>query len=621
MNLFSRTKWVIVDCLTGRLAKVEPLPYQVGSSPQAHLRLEGDGILENHCVIKPMEGSRIAISTAQPDARIFFDGNPIDAAEVEPYVDHSIKVGSYLFIMRGDKDVSKWRKSFSHLQWTLYPPGSSQGEGPMSLAEIRAHAHARNSDPRSVVVIHNVGMGFFLDQVLEALATFEAAAQPVTTPPPLAAPETAPPVLPSTDPAPGVAATPPVPPASADNLFATQRDQGALMCPVDWKRFDSGDLMHVAVHESLRGDPLLGADQMLRFHASHFDDRLRALDPRGIPCTEIACPHCHRTLPQGFVDTPTHILSIVGDQSAGKSYYLSVLIHQLPISLLRQFSILFHDADPAGNALLNQMRSTLFGARTPEEAILAKTQLEGVMYESVPKDGRLVKMPKPFVYHLEPATGAADPQQPGCSFIFYDNAGEHFQPGRDSVESPGAQHVASSAGIFFLFDPFNSPEFRKHMARLRSEDPQMEKLPMDQQDTILAEMRIRIARLLNLGLTRRIDKPLAVLIGKCDAWLPLLNGQELQNPLSERGLSLAAIEHNSRLVRDLVLKIAPKIVGNAEGISDKVLFFPVSSFGHTPVKTKSGDCGPDPALLNPILTEIPALWIFSQVVPDLIPIS
>ena len=29
------------------------------------------------------------------------------------------------------------------------------------------------------------------------------------------------------------------------------------------------------------------------------------------------------------------------------------------------------------------------------------------------------------------------------------------------VEQPGAQHVASAAGILFLFDPFNSPEFRR----------------------------------------------------------------------------------------------------------------------------------------------------------------
>jgi hypothetical protein len=623
MNIFSRTKWVIVDCLTGKLAKIDRLPYRVGKGPEAQLRLEGDGVLEEHCVIKQMEGSGIAIAKSQPEAEIFFDGLPIDAAELEPYADHSIKIGSYFLVIRGDKDIERWRRSFSHQQWMLYAPGSSGGEGPMSLAELRDHATTQKSDPKSAVVICNLGMGFYLGQIIEALAKSQTTSTPATSSPPPSEKASTPLPPPSAPPVINAALTPPVPPAPSESLFATQRDVGPLTCIVCWKRFDSGDLMHIAVHESLRGDPLLGTDAMLRFHATHFDDRLRALDPRGIACTEIACPHCHRAMPQGFIDTPHHILSIVGDQSAGKSYYLSVLIHQLPISLLRHFSARFHDSDPAGNALLNQMRSTLFGARTPEEAKLAKTQLEGVMYESVPKDGRLVPMPKPFVYHLESAAvGAKRVQSPAaCSFIFYDNAGEHFQPGRDSVESPGAQHVASSAGIFFLFDPFNSPEFRRRMANVSSADPQMEKLPLDQQDTILAEMRIRIARLLNLGLKRRMDKPLAILIGKCDAWLPLLNGQKLVNPLDENGLSLKAIEHNSHLVRDLVLEIAPKIVGNAEGISDKVLFFPVSSFGHTPVRTQSGDCVPDPSKLNPVMTEIPALWIFSQIVPDLVPLS
>src|SRR5262249_53886785 len=161
--------------------------------------------------------------------------------------------------------------------------------------------------------------------------------------------------------------------------------------------------------------------------------------------------------------------SIVGDQSAGKSYYLSVLIRQLPASLYRYFGVVFQDADPTGNAMLNEMKRTLFGAQTPEQARLVKTQLEGAMYERLPRYGRTVALPKPFVYQLSASTDNTQ----RCSIIFYDNAGEHFQPGRDSADSPGAQHVASSAGILFLFDPFNNPEFRERMAG--QTDPQLER--------------------------------------------------------------------------------------------------------------------------------------------------
>jgi len=44
-----------------------------------------------------------------------------------------------------------------------------------------------------------------------------------------------------------------------------------LLCPVCWLPIEKGDLMHIAVHDSLRGDPILGEDVALRFHASQFD--------------------------------------------------------------------------------------------------------------------------------------------------------------------------------------------------------------------------------------------------------------------------------------------------------------------------------------------------------------
>ena len=47
------------------------------------------------------------------------------------------------------------------------------------------------------------------------------------------------------------------------------------------------------------------------------------------------------------------------------------------------------------------------------------------------------------------------------SIIFYDNAGEHFEPGLDIEESPGAMHVASSSAIFFLFDPVSNRSFKR----------------------------------------------------------------------------------------------------------------------------------------------------------------
>jgi len=244
---------------------------------------------------------------------------------------------------------------------------------------------------------------------------------------------------------------------------------------------------------------------------------------------------------------------MVGDQSAGKSYYLSVLLKVLPASLFEHFSVVLQDADPVGNAVVNQMKQTLFGAQSPEGARLVKTQLEGAMYERLPRYGRMVALPKPFVFSVSSATDA----EQRCSVIFYDNAGEHFQPGRDSADSPGAQHVASSAGILFLFDPFNNPEFRRLISDRK--DPQLERPILDQQGVILSEMNVRISRLLKKHLTSRIEAPLAVLIGKCDAWLDLLGEDPFPNPIKPGYLDLDIVEENSHKLRQFMLRVSSSV--------------------------------------------------------------
>ena len=415
--------------------------------------------------------------------------------------------------------------------------------------------------------------------------------------------------------------TPALPPVDSptepprDTAFASPNLEGELTCPVCWLRFDMGDLMHIAVHDSLRGDPVLGEDAQQRFLATRFNNAGQAIDAMGLPSSEVACPHCRRKLPPSFLGMPHHIISLVGDQSAGKSYFLSVLTKVLPATLYRDFGIVFQDSDPTGNAPVNDMRKALFGAQTPAQAKLAKTVFEGAMYERLPRQGRTVALPRPFVYTLAPE----DKTQEQCALIFYDNAGEHFQPGVNIVEQPGAQHVASASGIIYLFDPFNSPEFRRSIRDTK--DPQMEKPVVDQQDIILAEMRARIQVIRNLRPGEPVNTPVAFVVGKCDVWLQLLNGQPLVEPLREGKVDPAAIEANSNAIRTLMHQLCPPVVANAEALSTNVIFFAASSFGHTPLKIGPGEYVPDPSKLQPVQVEVPLLWILSQVCPSLIATS
>ncbi len=390
----------------------------------------------------------------------------------------------------------------------------------------------------------------------------------------------------------------------------------AVTCPLCWIKFDVGDAMSIASHESLRGDPVLGDDQMLRFLPTTFNDDGVALDAAGMPSPDIACPHCRRKLPPNYLELDQKIMSIVGAPSSGKSYYLSVLIRELQNSLYSNFSIVMKDLDPSGNMLLTQMKNRLFSARTPEEAILAKTALEGAMYERYPRFGKVVALPRPMTYSLS-KDGTAS-----TSMIFYDNAGEHFEPGLDIEESPGAMHVASSSAIFFLFDPASNYGFKNLLKDYP--DPQLDIAGrIDQQDTILSEMEVRIKRILSIDASKRIDTPLAIIIGKSDMWRHLLAG-EIKNPISGGALDLDIVESNSEILKSLMLRIDPAIVAQAQTISTNVKYFELSALGHSPQMLKEGKCvgmiAPIPSKIAPHAVEIPTIWALSQTT-NLIPVK
>lgn len=402
-------------------------------------------------------------------------------------------------------------------------------------------------------------------------------------------------------------------------LLAAEQNKGAHICPVCWTRFDSGDALSIAVHEALRGDPILGADARLRFQPTRFNDQGLALDPMGLACTDIACPHCRRQLPPGYLDMPHRILSLIGAPSSGKSYYLAVLTRTLQERLPSDFSLAFKDGDPSGNMLLNQMRNTLFSAATPEDALLGKTALEGATYEKLPRLGRLVSLPRPFIYSIS----RPGKQRQETSVILYDNAGEHFEPGIDIHDSPGAMHVANSAGLIFLFDPTANARFKARLVGV--EDPQLSlKGRIDQQDSILSEMETRIKRVLGLAQTERIATPLAFVVGKCDTWANLLSSP-LEPVVRDGTLDLEAIRRNSDRVREVLVSVCPGIVASAESLASEIRYFAATSFGHTPVMIQAGPnkgrIAPDPQRLAPAHVEEPVYWLLHLSSPEMFPAS
>jgi hypothetical protein len=487
-----------------------------------------------------------------------------------------------------------WMACDPEVHWHVYDQGSEAWSGPFNLDQLRSHVGSTPESDCEKLLLIPQGMeqtGFFFRDLHEIL---------------------------SLKPAPAVAPPPISPQPSVDELSEPiNSEYGELTCPICWFKFDRGDAMNIAVHGNLRGDALLGEDAMQRFHATRFNDRGQALDAMGLATTDLACPHCRRKLPPGFIDQSHYIFSIIGAPSSGKSYYLSVLVKVLQSSLFQSFGISFRDADPSENVILTHMKTQLFSASSPQDAFLAKTELEGALYETLPRQGRKVRLPKPFVFKLSHSSAPDD----GFSVVFYDNAGEHFEPTSNSADSPGAQHIAVASGIFFLLDPLHNTEFRHKLAGIT--DPQLNSQRLDQQDVILAESEVRIKSLLGLDSRDQIATPLAVMVGKCDTWLHLLGDEGLLPAVRDGRVSHRNLKANSQRIRELLLEICPAIVANAEAISSNVCYFAISPLGSSPVEFVDGEghtrVGPDPKQIRPVFVDAPTLWVLSQVAPTLIP--
>lgn len=387
------------------------------------------------------------------------------------------------------------------------------------------------------------------------------------------------------------------------------------ICPACWLPFDECSVMAIASHEDLT-DPILGENERLRFYPTRYTSDGIPIDSKGLPASGLACPHCRVKLPRDYLAIPHHIFSLVGASQSGKSYFLTILIRMLQRTLFQRFGITFRDEDPQANAILSDMKNKLFQGITPREAALLKTQLEGEMYLRLKRFGQEVSLPRPFSFTLTPENRRADTQ----GIIFYDNAGEHFQPGVSIEDSPGALHVAVSSAIFFLFDPAPNALFRQRLPH--HQDPQLSRPIPDIQDVIMAEMENRIKRLRNLGVKEAINTPLAVIIGKSDIWKSLLGDRPLAPVITDSGWDEEALQKNSQRLREMMVELEPSIVANAEALSDRVIYFAVSAFGHSPEKFTDPDTNaeylaPHPGKLQPDGIEVPVLWALRLVAPQL----
>lgn len=398
-------------------------------------------------------------------------------------------------------------------------------------------------------------------------------------------------------------------------------------CPNCWTDFLVENVKWIAVHDDLLGDYRLGPEFYQRFRPSRFDVNGNAIDVKGRSCQELACPSCHLRIPRSVLVYSPFFLSIAGTPSCGKSFYLASMAWQMRKTLPNDFKILISDSDGECNKILNDYEEQLFFNPDPSNlAKLAKTDVVGDWYSSVQYDNQVVTYPKPFYFDIRPGENHPNAElsrRISRLLCVYDNAGESFLPGADTVANPVTRHLGLAQAWLFCFDPTQDPRIRKALVG-KSSDHQITDSPVTaRQETVLNEMINRIRRHSTMGLKEKSEKPLIVVCTKYDAWSSLIG--DLPNPWSSSSrstsklLNMPRIEHVSNQLKTVLQKYCPELVAASQSISDLVYFIPVSATGTAPVKDPiKGDYRIRTDLIDPIWCEVPILLALAHRAPKLV---
>lgn len=581
LSWFAKKRLAIKDCASNILTQAASMPFRIGAGSDSDLKFtNADSLADCSAVFSESEGgAKISMFGKGYCARL--NSSEIsESAAIESEKLYSLQIGRNLYYVYYGKN---WRslETIDSSSWIVFDgDGNKIVAAALSFGEIPSTLRMQNRSIANFAVIPSgCTEGFWVRDLFPEIRESSVA----------------------------------IPPDSEDGALARKIDEdyGEFVCPSCWLHFNADDVNYVSVHADLLGDPILGDKEQLRFLPSQYNPKGVPMDPMGVSAHEIACPHCHRKLPATFLSSGNSIISIVGSQSSGKSYFLSVLLRSLPEFCFKNFDMAFVDADPSLNVAVNEMMETLFRVPSPENVRLEKTTPDGNMYDIVVRYGRKVPLPKPFFYLM----GDIKNSSGRSSVTLYDNAGSDFEPSPASDEVPGAMHIAASDAVIFLFDPLNSANFRLNLDP--SSDPQLENASPDMQSLVLAETAARIKRLNESLVNLRRNVPFAFVVNKCDALNPLFDMSSLAPCIADGTINFDAIAVNSAKIRDFLASYVPDVLVNAEMISDNVKYFMASPLGHSPRfgrdENGKGYLSPEISKIKPFNVELPFLWAVSQI--------
>ncbi|MBB6120621.1 TRAFAC clade GTPase domain-containing protein [Nocardiopsis algeriensis] len=307
------------------------------------------------------------------------------------------------------------------------------------------------------------------------------------------------------------------------------------------------------------------------------------------------CATCHAQLPVNFGRIRSRLIALVGARDAGKTVFMTVLIHELMNRVGSRFQASVGGSDDhTRHRFRADYESPLYdGAR-----LLGATRRAGVARE-------------PLVFRFTTQRRGLTGRRPHHTLLsFFDTAGEDLTS--DASVEENLRYLNNADGVILLLDPLQMRGAREAAAAgTRMPAPGgAENLPLD--------MLGRVTDLLlrKEGSSRLIRVPIAVCLTKLDAFLEQLDaGSPLRRP---QPTAPYFDESDSQDVHAQIRQLLDRwdgggIDGHVANHYANARYFGVSALGHTPDADNRVQGG-----VRPYRVADPFLWMLSEfgVVPS-----
>ena len=245
-----------------------------------------------------------------------------------------------------------------------------------------------------------------------------------------------------------------------------------------------------------------------------FWDQLKSLRmPEEIVCTECEeitskriCPACHSELPYTIGAYKDMIFGVIGAKNAGKSHYISVLLHKIQNEIGMLFDCNLH---PLNDDTIKRYRNDFHDPIFRRQEIITGTL-------SARQDFN-VRLPLSYTLSfLKNGLFKKNKISNIATIVFFDTAGEDLND--EDVMSTENRYIYNSSGIILLIDPLQFKDVREGLPQ----DTNLPDITTDAMDIMERAVNL-IRKALSLPQEKKIKIPIAVAFSKMDALTPLLD--------------------------------------------------------------------------------------------------